>query len=104
MVRVRAPRRGTAHDPGVVRLAEGAWWVATARRNVKVRNVQQQDQVSLALPDADHPVVAQGRARIHWSEFPPEVSQAFAATYDDWDIASEEPDGPRVLIEVEASR
>ena len=84
--------------------AEGVWWVATARRNVKVRNVQHQDQVSLALPDPDHPVVAEGRARIHWSEFPVLVSQAFAAKYDDWDIASEEPDGPRVLIEIETSR
>jgi len=84
--------------------AEGTWWVATARRNVKVHNIQLEDQVSLALPNPDRPVVAQGRARIHWSEFPAAVSQAFAAKYDDWDIASEEPDGPRVLIEVETSR
>jgi len=50
-----------------------------------VANVQHEDQVSLALPDPGHPVVAQGRARIHWSEFPAVVSQAFAAKYDDWD-------------------
>lgn len=39
------------------------WWVATAQRNVKVANVEHQDQVSLALPDVGQPVVAQGRPR-----------------------------------------
>ena len=45
-----------------------------------------------------------GRARVHWSDFPAAVSQAFAAKYDDWDITSEEPDRPRVLIEVVTNR
>lgn len=84
--------------------ADGLWWVATSRRNVKVTNVQHQDQVSLALPDAERPVVAQGRVRIHSSGFPEEVVQAFAAKYDGWDITCIEPDGPRVLLEVETTR
>lgn len=32
---------------------DGTWWIATARRNVKVANIERQDQVSLALPDTD---------------------------------------------------
>lgn len=83
---------------------DGVWWVATARRNVKVANVDHQDQVSLALPDPDRPVVAQGRARIHRSDFPRPVSQAFAIKYDGWDISSPEPDGPRVLLEIATTR
>lgn len=83
---------------------DSAWWVATARRNVKVANVEHQEQVSLVLPDAERPVVAQGRARIHRSEFPAAILRAFTAKYDGWDIASDEPDGPRVLIEVETIR
>lgn len=37
-------------------------------------------------------------------EFPPAVSEAFAAKYDGWDICSVQPDGPRVLLEVETTR
>ena len=83
---------------------DGAWWVATARRNVKVANVEHRDQVSLVLPDAERPVVAQGRARVHGSPFPAAIVRAFAAKYDGWDIASDEPDGPRVLIEITTTR
>lgn len=83
---------------------DGVWWVATAQRNVKVANVEHQDQVSLALSDPGRPVVAQGRARIRRSDFPAAVSRAFAAKYDGWDISSDEPDGPRVLLEVETTR
>lgn len=82
----------------------GTWWIATARRNVKVANIEHQDQVSLALPDPDRPLVAQGRARIHSCDFPPAVTEAFGAKYDGWDIASDEPDGPRVLLEVATER
>jgi hypothetical protein len=32
------------------------------------------------------------------------VTTAFAATYDGWDITSEKPDGPRVLLEVATDR
>ena len=83
---------------------DDVWWVATARRNVKVTNVEHYDQVSLALPDPDRPLVAQGRARIHHSKFPRDVSEAFAVKYDGWDISSTEPDGPRVLLEVGTTR
>ncbi len=83
---------------------DGVWWVATARRNMKVANVENQDQVSLALPDPERPAVAQGRARIHRSNFPSEVLRAFAVKYDGWDISSHEPDGPRVLFEIATAR
>lgn len=85
-------------------LDRGIWWIATAQRNVKVANLEHQDQVSLALPDPDRPLVAQGRARIRWSDFPSAVTDAFAAKYDGWDILSDEPDGPRVLLEVTTER
>lgn len=82
----------------------GTWWVATAARNVKVRNVEHHGRVSLALPGTDRPLVAEGRARVHRADFPVAVTRAFAAKYDGWDIASDEPDGPRVLISTETDR
>ena len=82
----------------------GTWWIATARRNVKVANVEHEDQVSLALPDAGQPVVAQGRARVHQSDFPPAVARRFAEKYSGWHIASTEPNGSRVLLEVATTR
>lgn len=66
--------------------------------------MEHQDQVSLALPDPERPVVAQGRARIHRSELPSAVSRAFAVKYDGWDLSSHEPDGPRVLLEIDTTR
>ena len=62
------------------------------------------DQLALALPDAGRPLVAQGRARIRWSDFPAEVVAAFAAKYDGWDITNDEVDGSRVLLEVRTDR
>lgn len=82
----------------------GTWWIATARRNIKVGNVEHEDQVSLALPDTGRPVVAEGRVRVHQSDFPEAVAGAFANKYGGWDIASVEPDGPRVLFEVVTDR
>ena len=82
----------------------GTWWIATARRNVKVANIRHQDQVSLALPDTERPLVAQGRARIVWSDFPSTVTVAFSVKYDGWDITSDERDGPRVLLAVDTER
>ena len=63
----------------------GKWWIAIAQRNVKVANIEHEDQVSLALPDPDRPLVAQGRARVRRSDFPHSVSTAFATKYDGWD-------------------
>lgn len=82
----------------------GTWWIATPRRSVKVANLELQDHVSLALPDPDRPLVAQGRARIVYADFPCAVTMAFAKKYDGWDITSDEPDGPRVLLQVETDR
>ena len=82
----------------------GTWWIATARHNVKVDNVEHEDQVSLALPDARQPVVAQGRARVGQSDFPHAITRRFAEKYSGWDITSTEPDGPRVLLEVATTR
>lgn len=81
-----------------------SWWIGTARRSVKVRNVSCDDRVSLALPDGGAPVVAEGRARIVWSDFPAAVTAAFADKYDGWDVAASVPDGPRVLLEIVTER
>ena len=96
---------GTPHvTPVWFVLDRDTWWIASAQRNVKVANVEQQPQVSLALPDPDRPLVAQGRAHVVRSGFPEAVTTAFAEKYGGWDVSSVEPDGPRVLLEVTVDR
>lgn len=102
---VSVRRDGSPHvTPVWFVFSDGTWWVATAWRNVKVANVRHQTQVSLALPDPEQPLVAQGRAYVHESDFPDAVVREFAEKYSGWDIASTEPDGPRVLLEVATDR
>jgi hypothetical protein len=60
--------------------------------------------VSLALADAESPVVAEGEARLHRDGFPEEVTAAFAAKYA-WDVtAPRRPGEARLLVEVRVRR
>lgn len=81
------------------------WWIGSGRRNVKVRNIEGDPRVSLALEDGFAPVVAEGRARIHDRDFPADIVAAFADKYDGWDVtAVVQPGGPRVLLEIPVAR
>lgn len=80
------------------------WWICTEARNRKVRNVDHDPRVALALPSGHAPLVAEGRATIHRRDFPPPVIAGFARKYD-WDIAPPGSGGePLVLFEIPASR
>lgn len=85
--------------------ADDTWWIASAGRSVKVRNLLADPRVSLALPDGDHPVVAEGIARVHRGGFPQRIRRDFADKYGGWDIAApERAEAERVLVEVPVTR
>lgn len=84
---------------------EGTFWIGTAARSVKVRNVRADPRVSLALPDGDAPVVAEGDAVVRTSGYPDAVVAALAAKYDGWDVRDPLGDGsPGALLEVRVRR
>ncbi|MBN6035030.1 pyridoxamine 5'-phosphate oxidase family protein [Amycolatopsis sp. 195334CR] len=80
------------------------WWVCASERSVKARNIAADPRVSIALEHGDHPVVAEGSAKIHIRPFPGAVVDAFQAKYG-WDITTPfEGGGARVLFEIPVSR
>ncbi|WP_410662700.1 pyridoxamine 5'-phosphate oxidase family protein [Amycolatopsis sp. lyj-84] len=84
---------------------DGVFWIGSGERNVKVRNVDNDPRVSLALEDGDAPAVAEGLARVHRGDLREDVLEALAAKYDGWAAGREiEPFGARVLIEVPVKR
>lgn len=85
-------------------LIKDTWWLASATRSVKVRNVAADPRLSLALQGGSAPVVAEGHAVVHTKAFPDAVVAAFAAKYSGWDITAHQPDGPRVLMQVPVTR
>jgi PPOX class probable F420-dependent enzyme len=83
----------------------GSWWIGADGGSAKVRNIERYPRVSLALEDGRFPVVAEGDAVPHRGPFPEEVTEAFAAKYDGWDVsAPHRPGGDRVLLEVPVRR
>ncbi|WP_428963301.1 pyridoxamine 5'-phosphate oxidase family protein [Micromonospora fluostatini] len=97
---------GSPHlTPVWYRYRDDEWWIATAARSVKARNVARDPRVSLALPDGLAPVVAEGAAEVVHPPFPPEVVAALAERYDGWDVTVPDgPDGPYVLLRVVVTR
>lgn len=79
------------------------WWVSAFAASVKVANIAAAPQVTLALEDGVHPVVAQARAIIHREPFPARIAAAFAVKYGGWDIGAT-PGPERVLIEAVQTR
>lgn len=85
--------------------ADATWWICCSERSVKVRNLQHDNRVSLALEDGVQPVVAEGTAKVLRDGYPPAVVEEFAAKYDGWDITSPfERGGARVLLHVPVRR
>lgn len=85
--------------------ADSTWWVCCSERNVKVRNLQSDNRVALALEDGVQPVVAEGTATVLRDGYPPTVVEEFAAKYDGWDITSPfERGGARVLLRIPVTR
>lgn len=80
-----------------------SWWVCSAAQNRKVAHVRADPRVSIALPDGDRPLVAEGKALLHTAGFPLDVVAAFADRHR-WDVTDAGPVGPLVLIEVPVTR
>lgn len=99
-----ATRRLPAPHAGVVLHLDEAWWISSLSRNVKVANLEQDPRASLALPDGDRALVAEGTAEIRRGIYPSDVTAAFANKYSGWDITDHVREGPRVLIRVQVQR
>ncbi|MEU6965629.1 pyridoxamine 5'-phosphate oxidase family protein [Streptomyces chrestomyceticus] len=58
-------RNGSPHvTPVWFVFVRGTWWIGADRASVKLRNIENDPRVSLALEGGEAPVVAEGRARI----------------------------------------
>lgn len=100
-------RDGSPHTtPAWFLLIDETFWIASSTVNVKVKNLQRDPRVSLAIDGSGaKPRVAQGRALVHQTILRfPHLVELFAEKYSDWDAAEETQDGPRVLIEVPVDR
>jgi F420H(2)-dependent biliverdin reductase len=74
-------------------------WLCTQSNAVKVRNVQANPNVSIALEDGNAPITGEGTATVRArAEAPLAVRDAFIAKYQ-WDIATD-GDGYGVVIEI----
>ncbi|WP_319460021.1 pyridoxamine 5'-phosphate oxidase family protein [Micromonospora sp. RTP1Z1] len=94
-------RDGSPHlTPVWFLVVDGEWWICTAERNIKVRNVLADSRVSLALPDPDAPVVAEGVATVVRPPFRSDIVAGFRDRYAGWDITKDWPDGSYVLLRV----
>jgi PPOX class probable F420-dependent enzyme len=65
----------------------GKIYLCTGAESVKVRNLKQNPQVSIALEDGTQPVVIEGSAKPIGAP-PPPVIEAFKQKYD-WDISTD---------------
>ncbi|RSN47111.1 pyridoxamine 5'-phosphate oxidase [Amycolatopsis sp. WAC 04197] len=84
---------------------DDVFWIGSGERNVKVRNIDGDPRVSLALEDGDAPAVAEGVARVYRGALREDVLAALAAKYDGWAAGVEiAPFGARVLLEVPVKR
>ncbi|HET6636593.1 MAG TPA: TIGR03618 family F420-dependent PPOX class oxidoreductase [Streptomyces sp.] len=80
------------------------WWIGTDSHAVKVRNIEADPRVSLALEDGRFPVVAEGDASVRRDGFPAAIAAAFAEKYA-WDAtAPTRPSSGRLLLEVRVRR
>ncbi|MEM9040006.1 MAG: pyridoxamine 5'-phosphate oxidase family protein [Actinomycetota bacterium] len=74
------------------------FWIGTGAGSVRVRNLSENPLASVALEDGDRPVVAECVVRIHETERPPAVVDAFAEKFG-WDIRRpQDVDVGRVVV------
>lgn len=93
-----------AGEPGAGSPPRGVWWIGTGARAAKMRLLERDPKVTLALEDGEGPLVAEGEARMHRTRFPDRVREAFLSKYG-WDPAiPERPGEPRVLLEITVRR
>jgi F420H(2)-dependent biliverdin reductase len=78
----------------------GRIYLCTAANSVKVRNLRQNPQVSIALEDGAHPIVIEGRAQAI-GQADADVVDEFQRKYD-WDITTD--DTYTQVIEIEPER
>ena len=91
---------GSAHVTPVWFVYEPSrWWIGADHSSIKVRNVQAEPRVSVALEDGRFPVVAEGDVSLIRDRFPPGVVAAFRGTYGGDVTAPTRPGGTRVLLE-----
>lgn len=80
------------------------FWICSAKKNQKVRNVLLDPRVSIALEGGNAPVVAEGLVTLHPYDFSPDLTARFKAKYD-WDITIPvEREGPRAMLEIPVTR
>lgn len=100
-------RDGSPHTtPAWFLLIDETFWIASSTVNVKVKNLQRDPRVSLAIDGSGaRPHVAQGRALVHQAVTGfPHLVALFADKYNGWDATDEIQDGPRVMIEMPVDR
>lgn len=96
---------GSSHlTPVWFLFVDGEWWVCTPEGSVKIRNVRADPRVSLALPDPDAPLVAEGVATVVRPPFRSDIVAGFRDRYDGWDITKDWPGGSFVLLRVSVAR
>ncbi len=81
---------------------DGRIYLCTGADSVKVRNIQAQPYVSIALEDGSQPVVIEGRAHLI-GQVARSVVEAFRSKYD-WDITTDETYTQVIEIEPEKIR
>ncbi|MEV4641415.1 nitroreductase/quinone reductase family protein [Actinoplanes sp. NPDC049548] len=83
---------------------DSTFWICSAEKNRKVRNVRLDPRVSVALEGGSAPVVAEGQVVLHPYDFSPDVIERFKKKYD-WDITiPNEREGRRVMMEIPVVR
>jgi PPOX class probable F420-dependent enzyme len=82
-------------------VVNGALWVGTGAGSVKVRNLRERPDATVALEDGNDPVVAEVTGRVVDRPFPTAVVDAFAEKYG-WDITVEVDDdlGELALVQL----
>jgi PPOX class probable F420-dependent enzyme len=80
--------------------------VVTGESNAKIRNVQRDSRVSVAIDGSSpDPIVGEGTAKvIEMARVADDLAHAFGLKYSGWDIRDETIDGPRVVAEIRINR
>lgn len=97
---------GSPHVTPVWFVTEGtSIWFASSQVNVKVRNIEQDPRVSVAIDGTgDDALVAEGLASVRaLADAPEGVLDRLAAKYG-WDPCDPALDGPRLAVEVAVTR